>query len=136
MAVDYGDAHTGLATCDSTETIVSPLAVIHERNTDKLIEKIKTAALGNNIDEIVVGNPVNMNGTRGTRSEKCELFAEKLKKAINVPVLMWDERSTTLTAHNIMNQVNKRGKKRREVIDAVAAAVILENYLMFRRNNS
>ena len=83
---------------------------------------------------VVVGNPINMNGSAGPRSEKCKLFAEKLKELVSVPVEMWDERSTTVTAHNMMNEVNKRGKKRKEVIDAVAAAIILESYLAFRAN--
>ena len=84
---------------------------------------------------IVVGNPLNMNGSAGPRSEKCRLFAELLRNLVTVPVVMWDERSTTVTAHQMMNDVNKRGKKRKAVIDAVAAAVILENYLAYRANH-
>ena len=84
---------------------------------------------------IVVGNPLNMNGSAGPRSEMCKSFAELLQNLVDVPVVMWDERSSTVTAHQMMNDVNKRGKKRKAVIDAVAAAVILENYLAWRANN-
>ncbi len=134
LAIDYGDSHTGLAVCDRTETLASPVGIIHEKNFDKCIEKCAHMASEYEVGEIIVGNPINMNGSKGPRSQKCELFAEKLRDIVNVPVKMWDERSTTVTAHNMMNEVNKRGKKRREVIDAVAAAVILEGYLSFRKN--
>lgn len=136
LAVDYGDSHTGLAVCDRTETLASPIGTIHEKNFEICIQKTASAAKEYEVGEIVVGNPINMNGTRGPRSEKCVLFAEKLKELVDVPVIMWDERSTTVTANNMMNEVNKRGKKRREVIDAVAAAVILEGYLTYRSNHS
>lgn len=134
MAVDYGDAHTGLAVCDRTETLASPIGIIHERIFDTCIQKTAAAVTEYEVGLVVVGNPINMNGSAGPRSEKCKLFAEKLKELVSVPVEMWDERSTTVTAHNMMNEVNKRGKKRKEVIDAVAAAIILESYLAFRAN--
>lgn len=134
LAVDYGDSHTGLASCDRTETLASPIGIIHERNFDVCIEKVAIAAKEYEVGEIVVGNPINMNGSVGPRSEKCKIFADKLRELVDVPVNMWDERSTTVTAHNMMNEVNKRGKKRKEVIDAVAAAIILESYLQYRKN--
>ncbi|MGN0596709.1 MAG: Holliday junction resolvase RuvX [Ruminiclostridium sp.] len=135
LAVDYGDSHTGLACCDRTETLASPLGIIHEKNFNICVEKVAAASVEYEVGLIVVGNPINMNGSYGPRSEKCCLFAELLRNFVEVPVVMWDERSTTVTAHNMMNEVNKRGKKRKEVIDAVAAAIILESYLNFRRNN-
>jgi len=134
MAVDYGDVRTGFAICDVTETLASPRGVIHERSADKLIQKIAAVVTELEIGEIIVGNPINMNNTRGERSEKCVLFAEKLKETVNVPVSLWDERSTTQMAHTLLNEGDKRGKKRKEIIDAAAAAVILENYLVFRKN--
>ncbi len=134
MAVDYGDAHTGLACCDRTETLASPLGVIDERNFQICAEKVAAAAVEYEVGEVVVGNPVNMNGTEGPRSEKCRQFAELLKNYLDIPVIMWDERSTTVTAHGMMNDVNKRGKERKKVIDAVAAAVILQNYLDYKAN--
>ncbi len=135
LAVDYGDSHTGLACCDRTETLASPLGIIHEKNFNVCVEKVAAASVEYEVGMIVVGNPINMNGSYGPRSEKCCQFAELLRNFVEVPVVMWDERSTTVTAHNMMNEVNKRGKKRKEVIDAVAAAIILESYLNFRHNN-
>ncbi len=135
MAVDYGDSHTGLACCDKTETLASPLRVIDERNFNICAEKVAAASVENEVGLIVVGNPLNMNGSEGPRSEKCKSFAELLRNCVEVPVVMWDERSSTVTAHQMMNEVNKRGKKRKAVIDAVAAAVILENYMAWRANH-
>ena len=135
MAVDYGDSHTGLACCDQSEILASPLKVIDEKNFDVCVEKVAAASAENKVGMIVVGNPLNMNGSAGPRSEKCHLFAEQLRNLVEVPVVMWDERSTTVTAHQMMNDVNKRGKKRKAVIDAVAAAVILDSYLAWRKNH-
>lgn len=135
MAVDYGDSHTGLACCDRTETLASPLGVIDERNFNVCAQKVAAASVEYEVGLIVVGNPLNMNGSEGPRSEICKSFAELLGNYVEVPVVMWDERSSTVTAHQMMNEVNKRGKKRKAVIDAVAAAVILENYMAWRANH-
>lgn len=135
MAVDYGDSHTGLACCDRTETVASPIGVIDEKNFNICVEKVAAASVEYEVGLIVVGNPLNMNGSTGPRSEMCKSFADLLQNYVEVPVVMWDERSTTVTAHQMMNEVNKRGKKRKAVIDAVAAAVILENYMAWRANN-
>ena len=134
MAVDYGDSHTGIACCDRTETLASPLGVINEKDFNICAQKVAAAAVEYEVGEVVVGNPINMNGTYGPRSEKCRQFADLLSNYLEIPVIMWDERSTTVTAHNMMNEVNRRGKKRKETIDAVAAAVILENYLAYKAN--
>ena len=135
MAVDYGDSHTGLACCDRTETLASPIGVIDEKNFNVCVEKVAAASVEYEAGLIVVGNPLNMNGSAGPRSEICKSFADLLQNYVDVPVVMWDDRSTTVTAHQMMNEVNKRGKKRKAVIDAVAAAVILENYMAWRANN-
>ena len=135
MAVDYGDSHTGLACCDRTETLASPIGVIDEKNFNICAEKVAAMSVEYEAGLIVVGNPLNMNGSAGPRSEMCKSFAELLQNLVEVPVVMWDERSSTVTAHQMMNDVNKRGKKRKAVIDAVAAAVILENYLAWGANN-
>ena len=136
MAVDFGDSRTGLAICDKGEILASPLATVFEKNFDKCAEKVAQLALENKAEMLVVGDPVNMNGTRGERSEKCCTFAEKLKTLTNLPVEMWDERSTTVSAINIMNENNRRGKKRKEVLDQAAAAIILESFLAYRKNHS
>ena len=103
LAVDYGDSHTGLACCDRTETLASPLGFIHVKNFNICVEKVAAASVEYEVGLIVVGNPINMNGSYGPRSEKCCLFAELLRNFVEVPVVMWDERSTTVTAHNMMN---------------------------------
>ena len=134
MAVDYGDARTGLAVCDRTEFLASPVGVIEERNFYFAIQKVAHAVQEYGVQMVIVGYPVNMNGTIGPRAEKCAQFAELLKTKVNVPVELWDERSTTVEAHNYLYETNTRGKKRKEVIDEVAATIILESYLTYRRN--
>lgn len=135
MSVDYGDVRTGLAVCDRTEFLASPIGVIEERNAPILAMKVAHMAEQYEVGEIIVGLPKNMNGSIGPRAEKCQAFAEMLSELTEVPVNMWDERSTTVTAHQILNDTNVRGKKRKSVVDAVAATVILEGYLDYRRKN-
>lgn len=135
LAVDYGDSRTGLAICDEGEILASPLKTLFERNFDRCVEQTAQAAQESRAKLIIVGDPVNMNGTRGERSEKCTLFAEKLRELVEVPVRMWDERSSTVTAITYMNEINKRGKKRKEALDQAAAAVILESFLQYRKNH-
>ena len=137
LAVDYGESRTGLAISDYTGTIATPLTVIHEKNFNALIKKIAIAAEENDATEIVVGNPINMNGSKGEKSIKCELLAEKLRSCVSLPVEMWDERLTTVAAHDIISENNPRSEsrnKRRQTIDAIAAAVILEGYLGYKGN--
>lgn len=136
MAVDFGDSRTGLAICGKSELIASPIGVIAEKDFDKCLEKTAEAAKENKAEMIVVGYPKNMNNTIGERAEKCALFAEKLKEMTGCHVELWDERGTTVSAHNYMNVTNTRGKKRKAVVDAVAATIILESYLGYRRNST
>ena len=136
MAVDFGDSRTGLAVCDKSEFLASPAGVIEEKDFEKCIDKVAAAAKENAAEEIVVGYPKNMNNTIGERAQKCALFAEKLAELVDVPVKLWDERSTTVSAHYYLNQTNTRGKKRKAVVDAVAATIILESYLGFRKNTN
>ncbi|MBR6045502.1 MAG: Holliday junction resolvase RuvX [Ruminococcus sp.] len=135
MAVDYGDVRTGLAVCDRTEFLASPIGTIEERNMQMLAMKVAHMAEQYEVGEIIVGLPLNMNGSKGPRAEKCEAFAQLLGNLTELPVNMWDERSTTVTAHNILNETDVRGKKRKAVVDTVAATVILEGYLEYRRKN-
>ena len=136
MAVDLGDARTGLAVCDRTEYLASPVGVIEERRFDEIVRKVAYAAQEYEVGEIVVGHPLNMNGSVGERAKKCELFAEQLQTLVPIPVRLWDERSTTVAAHGILNETNTRGKKRKAVVDEVAATLILEGYLNYRKNGS
>lgn len=135
MSVDFGDARTGIATCDKGEFLASPLTVIKERNFDKAAEKVAQLALEEKAELIVVGYPKNMDGSCGDRAQKCASFKDKIAELSNIPCDLWDERGTTITAHNLLNETDTRGKKRKAVVDAVAAVIILENYMAFRKNN-
>lgn len=134
MAVDFGDSRTGIACCDKSEMLASPVCVISEKDFEQCIKKTAEKAAEIKADIIVVGYPKNMNNTLGERAEKCTLFAEKLKQLTGKPVEMWDERGTTVSAHNYLNTTNTRGKKRKAVVDAVAATIILESFMGFRKN--
>lgn len=114
--------------------IATPLCVIAEKDFDKCIEKTAALAKEQRVEHIVVGYPKNMNGTIGERAEKCSLFAEKLRNITGCPVTLWDERNTTVSAHSVLNVTNTRGKKRKAVVDAVAASIILESFLEYRKN--
>lgn len=133
LAVDLGKARTGLAVCDAGEVLASPLKVIHETDPDRLAEQIAQAAEGAKAQLIVVGLPRNMDGTEGESAQNARAMAEKIGEITGLPTDFCDERGTTVTAHGYMNDVNRRGKKRKAVVDAVAATVILENYLEMRR---
>lgn len=135
IAVDFGDSRTGLAMCDKTEMLASPLCVISEKDFEECIKKTAEKIAENKADIAVVGYPKNMNNTVGERAEKCTLFAQKLKEQTGIPVELWDERCTTVSAHNYLNTTNTRGKKRKAVVDAVAATIILESYMGWRKNN-
>ena len=132
MGVDYGDARTGIAMSDLLCSIVGSTTVIHSRRDDKTIAEIQKLIAQHGVTEIVVGLPRNMNGTEGPRAEACKAFAELLKEATGLPVAMWDERRTTVEAHNILSAHNYHGQKRKNTVDAVAASLILEGYLAFR----
>lgn len=132
MGVDYGDARTGIAISDLMCTIVGSTCVVPSRNTEKAIADIVKLCKDNMVGEIVVGLPRNMDGTEGARAELCREFAAKLGEATGLKITMWDERRTTVEAHNILSQHNYHGKKRKNTVDAVAASLILEGYLNFR----
>ena len=134
MAVDLGDARTGLAVCDRTEFLASPIGVIHEYNFEKVLQKTAIASKEYDVQQIVVGLPKNMNGSIGERAEKCREFARRLGEMVDIPVLLWDERNTTVSAHQALNNTNVRGKKRKDVVDEVAATIILQSYLDYRKN--
>lgn len=131
MAIDYGDARTGVALSDLLCTIVGSTCVIPSRNREKAIGDLVTIARENRVGQIVVGLPRNMDGTEGPRAQLCREFAQLLGKATGLPVEMWDERRTTVEAHNILSQHNYHGQKRKNTVDAVAASLILEGYLAF-----
>lgn len=131
MAIDYGDARTGVAVSDLLCSIVGSTAVVNSHNTEKAIADIVAMARKQEVGQIVVGLPRNMDGSEGVRAELCRSFAHQLEQASGLPVAMWDERRTTVEAHNILSQHNYHGKKRKNTVDAVAASLILEGYLAF-----
>lgn len=133
MGIDFGDARTGVAISDLLCSIVGTTTVVPSRNTEKAIADIAQIAKENQVGEIVVGLPKNMDGTEGARAQLCREFAQKLGDATGLPIAMWDERRTTVEAHNILSMHNYHGKKRKATVDAVAASLILEGYLAFRK---
>lgn len=133
MGIDYGDARTGVAISDLLCSIVGTTYVIPSRNTEKAVADIVKLAKDNDVGKIVVGLPKNMDGTEGARAELCRTFAQILREATGLEVDMWDERRTTVEAHNILSQHNYHGKKRKNTVDAVAASLILEGYLAYLR---
>lgn len=133
LAVDFGDARTGIAVSDLLCSIVGSTTVIHSRNQEKTVEQIKAIVQEKEVTEIVVGLPRNMDGSEGPRAQLCREFAEKLKQELGLPLTMWDERRTTVEAHQILSDHNYHGKKRKNTVDAVAASLILEGYLGFRK---
>ena len=133
MGIDYGDARTGVAISDLLCSIVGSTCVVPSRNREKAVADIVRLCKDNMVGEIVVGLPRNMDGTEGARAQLCREFAEVLKEATGLPVAMWDERRTTVEAHNILSQHNYHGKKRKETVDAVAASLILEGYLAYKK---
>ena len=135
FGVDFGDTRTGWAVCDRSEMIASPAGVLTEKNFLHCAEKTAEAAKNARAELIVVGHPVNMDGSRGPRAQKCADFAEILREKSGIAVVLWDERCTTVSAHQILNVTNTRGKKRKSVVDAVAAVLILESYLAYRKNS-
>lgn len=136
MGIDYGDARTGVAISDLLCSIVGSAAVIPSWNTEKAVTDIVRMARENGVGEIVVGLPKNMDGTEGPRAQLCRDFAETLRQASSLPVHLWDERRTTVEAHNILSVHNYHGKKRKETVDAVAASLILEGFLEYRKGQA
>ncbi|MCI7019458.1 MAG: Holliday junction resolvase RuvX [Clostridiales bacterium] len=133
MGIDYGDARTGVAVSDLLCSIVGTTWVVPSRNTEKAVADIVKLAKENDVGKIVVGLPKNMDGTEGPRAQLCRQFAQTLRQATGLEVDMWDERRTTVEAHNILSQHNYHGKKRKNTVDAVAASLILEGYLAYLR---
>lgn len=136
IGIDYGDVRTGVAISDLLCSIVGTTTVIHSRNMDKTLQEVCRLATENDVAEIAIGLPKNMDGTEGPRAERCREFADKIERMTGKPVKLWDERRTTVEAHNILSEHNYHGKKRKNTVDAVAASLILEGYLEFRKNRS
>lgn len=129
MAIDYGEARTGLCVSDFTGTIPGEAWVVAEWNAERLAETIAKEARERQAERLVLGLPKNMDGTEGPRAEKSRALAELLKAAGAPEIVFWDERRSSVEAHAILHSVGKKEKKHRRNVDAVAAAIILEGYL-------
>ena len=134
MSVDYGDVRTGIAVCDKMQILASPVCVITEKDREKLAEKVREIAMERKAERICVGVPQNMDGSYGFRSDACREFGELLREVTEIEVDYQNERLTTVSAHNILNAVDVRGKKRKAVVDAVSAVLILEDYMNSIKN--
>ena len=134
LSIDYGRARTGIAVCDKGERIASPGTVITEYNTGRLVKKIAAVAGERKAEQIVMGLPRNMDGSEGESARNVREISGLIEEATGLRVVLRDERCTTVTAHGYLNVTNTRGKKRKEIVDSVAAVIILEDYLEFRRN--
>lgn len=134
MSVDLGKARTGVAVCDKSEFLASPYTVIFEKSPKQLLQKTAQAAKEVEAELIVVGLPKNMDGSEGESAQNARSFAHSLSELTGIKTVMQDERGTTITAHNYLNTTNTRGKKRKNVVDEVAATIILQDYLDSRKS--
>ena len=133
MGIDYGDARTGISISDPTGFLAGQPQVIHQWNLEKLTDELCELIRRERIEEIVMGLPRNMDSTEGERAQKCRALAEELETRTGVPVVLWDERRTTIEAHAILHATGKKQKKHKKSVDAVAATLILQGYLDRRR---
>ena len=135
MAIDYGDAHTGIAISDPPGFLAGFTTVINAYRPEAVAEQISALAKEHGVEELVLGHPINMDGTRGPRSEKAQAMKTLLEETTSLPVVLWDERRTTIDAHQILMNSGKNAKKRKKVVDAVAATLILEGYLTYKKTH-
>ena len=135
MAIDYGDAHTGIAISDPTGFLAGFTTVIDAYRPDRVAEQVARLAQEHGAEQLVLGHPINMDGTRGPRSEKAQAMKQLLEETTGLPVVLWDERHTTIDAHQILFNSGKNAKKRKKVVDAVAASLILEGYLTYLKSH-
>ena len=135
LAIDYGDAHTGIAISDPTGLLAGFTTVIDAYRPEVVAERVAALAREHGAERLVLGHPINMDGTRGPRSEKAQALKALLEEATGLPVVLWDERRTTIDTHQILQNSGKNAKKRKKVVDAVAASLILEGYLTFVKSH-
>lgn len=134
LGIDFGDSRTGFASSDALGLIASTVETFKEKNMKKVALRAVELATELGAEKIVLGYPKNMNGTVGDRGKKSKKLANEIKGLMDIPVILWDERLTTVSAHNLMNETNVRGEKRKDSVDKIAAAFILQSYLDSQRN--
>ena len=135
MAIDYGDARTGVAISDPTGLLAGFTAVIPERRSERVAEELARLVRAHGVERLVLGFPRNMDGTEGPRAERYRAFAEQVEAAAGLRPVLWDERRTTIEAHGILHASGKRMKQHKKTVDAVAASLILEGYLSYLRRS-
>lgn len=133
MAIDYGDAHTGVALSDPTGFLTGTTTTIHSWSQEVVVNKLAQLIQEHCPEEIVLGFPKNMDGTDGRKADLYRELAAALEEVTGMPVILWDERRTTIAAHQILLRQGKDGRKRKKMVDAMAASLILENYLDYKR---
>ena len=134
MAIDYGDARTGVAISDALGMLVGQTTVVRSWDREKAAEEVARIAKEAGAEELVMGFPKNMDGTEGARADLYREFAARLEELTGMKPVLWDERRTTIDAHRILSENGRKMKKHRENVDAVAASLILEGYLQFKAN--
>ena len=135
MAIDYGDAHTGVAISDPTGLLAGYTTTVNAYTPENIIAQLRPLIEQYHVEQLVLGCPKNMDGTEGPRAEKSRRFQAQLQEATGLPVALWDERRTTIDAHQILFNSGKNAKKRKKVVDAVAASLILEGYLTYKKHS-
>ena len=133
MAIDYGDAHTGVAISDPTGFLAGMTTTIHSRKAEVVLSELARLVKEHQVDQLVMGFPRNMDGTEGPRAELYRDFAALVEDTAGLRPVLWDERRTTVDAHRILFEAGKNARKRKKTVDAVAASLILEGYLDHRR---
>ena len=133
MAIDYGDAHTGVALSDPTGFLVGTTVTINSWRQEVVVDRLVELIGEHRPEEVVLGFPKNMDGTDGRKADRYRELAARLEEAAGIKVRLWDERRTTIDAHQILFDQGKDGRKRKKMVDAVAASLILENYLDYKR---
>ena len=136
VGLDYGDARTGVAVCDKYEMMASEAGCVAADSYKKALALVSEKVKSLGAELIVVGNPINMDGTAGWRSEKCAAFARELAELTGIPTELYDERLTTVSAHKILSENNVRGQKRKATVDALSARLILEDYMAVRKRKA
>lgn len=133
LGVDYGDVRTGLARSNTARTVATGIGTVRPKGMHELADIIIASANEHGCTLIVIGNPVNMDGSHGFRAEKIELLRSVIGEKCSIPVELYDERCSTMLAHRYLTATDTRGKKRKEAVDTLSAQIILQDYLDFRK---
>lgn len=129
LAIDYGMRRVGVALSDPTGFLASALTVIQRQNDGQVVEEVQRIVQEREVEQIVVGNPITMKGEVGYRAESVHQFVRLLEQAVDVPVTLYDERLTTVSAERVLIEADMSRKKRKGVVDAVAATILLQSFL-------